>query len=101
MADLLLVIQARAMKGASLGAWHDWLCHPNGEECPDGCEVSADRERLDAMIKANGIEPDACPSQERQTIPSGYCPRSDAPTWREQLEDCARTRDYPSIFDTY
>ena len=27
-------------------AAHQFLCHPGGEECPDGCEISADPGRL-------------------------------------------------------
>jgi hypothetical protein len=25
---------------------HNWLCHPNGERCPDGCDAAPDPERL-------------------------------------------------------
>jgi len=25
---------------------HQWLCHPNGEVCPDGCDIRADSERV-------------------------------------------------------
>jgi hypothetical protein len=34
---------------------HRWLCHPNGEPCPDGCDTAADPKRL-AEYKARGEE---------------------------------------------
>ena len=43
-ADLLAM--KRALDRMSLAAQHRWLCHPNGEECPDGCDVQADPYRL-------------------------------------------------------
>lgn len=31
---------------------HNWLCHPNGETCPDGCDTLADPVRLAAYFDA-------------------------------------------------
>lgn len=93
MADPLLVVQARAMNGASLGEWHDWLCHPNGEVCPDGCDQRADRERLDAMLLAEGVEPEPEPS-DRLTIPTGS-----APSFNALREAYFQTSAHRSIFD--
>jgi hypothetical protein len=41
-----------------LAAAHAWLCHPEGEDCPDGCDVTADPSRL-ARYQASTDRPPA------------------------------------------
>jgi len=42
--QVLILVQARAMKGNSSNAeWHTWLCHDDGSECLGvGCAVDSD-----------------------------------------------------------
>ena len=34
---------------------HNWLCHPRGEPCPDGCDAPADPVRLRVYTRWLGI----------------------------------------------
>lgn len=35
---------------------HDWLCHPDGSACPDGCAATPDPARLHAYESLSGLE---------------------------------------------
>ena len=38
--------QEIAVPGSGDTLHHNWLCHPNGEVCPDGCDIRPDPKRV-------------------------------------------------------
>lgn len=45
-----MLLQAEYQEKQSPGSGdtlhHNWLCHPNGEACPDGCDIRPDPKRV-------------------------------------------------------
>lgn len=84
MADLLLVIQAQAMKNAAPKEWEDWF---------QGEDSSA---RMEAFDQAFGI-PKETPPDNGLTIPTGMNPS----LLSQESYDSYRLQSYLSIFDSY
>jgi hypothetical protein len=58
---MLLLIQARAMKGqCTEPEWHDWICHSDGTKCDGGSTCVVDTDRASAYSKAYDGDDCAC-----------------------------------------
>jgi len=44
---LLAEIQEQQFPGSADALHHNWLCHPSGDTCEDGCDVRPDLKRLE------------------------------------------------------